>query len=64
MTKRESLMQEIEQVPDSFVDEVADFVQFLKSRIVREGLGTAVASESTLRKDWLRPEEDQAWLAL
>jgi hypothetical protein len=64
MTKRESLMQEIEQVPDAFVDEVADFVQFLKTRIVREGLSTAVASESALRKDWLRPEEDQAWLAL
>jgi hypothetical protein len=25
---------------------------------------TAIASESSLKKDWLRPEEDEAWLNL
>ena len=33
----------------------------LKSQISRERLGTAIASESTLAKDWLRPEEERAW---
>ena len=61
MTRRESLLKEIDDVPDSVLDEVADFVSFLKARIVRDGMTTAVASESSLKKDWLRPEEDEAW---
>ena len=61
MTRRESLLREIDDFPDSVLDEVADFVSFLKARIVRDGMATAVASETSLRKDWLRPEEDEAW---
>jgi hypothetical protein len=61
MTRRESLLRETDDVPDSVLDEVADFVHFLKARIVRDGMATAVASESSLKKDWLRPEEDDAW---
>ena len=61
MTKRESLLREIDGVPDSVLDEVTDFVHFLKARIVRDGMATSVASESSLKKDWLRPEEDEAW---
>jgi hypothetical protein len=64
MTRRESLLKEIDDVPDSVLDEVADFVRFLKARIVRDGMATAVASESSLKKDWLRPEEDEAWQSL
>jgi len=73
MTRRESLLKEIDDFPDSVLDEVADFVHFLKARMARvsasaiistsasDGLATAVASESSLKKDWLRPEEDEAW---
>lgn len=61
MTKRESLLKEIDRVPDSVMDEVTDFVRFLQARIVRESMTTAVASESSLKKDWLGPEEDEAW---
>jgi len=61
MTKRESLLKEIDRVPDSVLDEVADFVRFLQAAVARDGMATAVASESSLRKDWLRPEEDEAW---
>jgi len=43
------------------MDEVTDFVRFLQARIVRESMTTAVASESSLKKDWLGPEEDEAW---
>jgi hypothetical protein len=39
-------------------------VHFLKSKIIREKLDTAIASESSLRKDWLLPEEDKAWQSL
>jgi hypothetical protein len=61
MTKRDVVQKELGQVPDAFLDEVLDFVQFLKRRIVRDSMNTAVASESALSKDWLRPEEDEAW---
>ncbi|MBI4654363.1 MAG: DUF2281 domain-containing protein [Nitrospirae bacterium] len=64
MNKKELLLNEIEQVPESFLDEVLDFVHFLKTKITKERLDTAIASESTLKKDWLRPEEDEAWQTL
>ena len=64
MGKREILMHEIEEVPDLFLDEVLDFVHFLKNKLRKEPLHTAIASESSLGKDWLRPEEDEAWADL
>ncbi len=64
MTKKESVMSEIEQIPEPFLEEVLDFVHFLKTKIIREKLGTAIASESSLGKDWLRSEEDEAWKSL
>ena len=47
MTKRESLPKQIDQVPDSVLDEVADFVQLLRARIARDAMATAVASVET-----------------
>ena len=64
MGKKELILSEIEQVPEPFLYEVLDFVQFLKTRIVKERLNNAIASESSLKKDWLRPEEDEAWQSL
>ena len=64
MSKKEILISEIEQVPESYLDEVLDFVHFLKSKILRENIDTAIASESSLRKDWFLPEEDEAWQGL
>ncbi len=64
MTKKELLISEIEQVPESYLDEVLDFVHFLKTKILREKIDIAIVSESALRKDWLLPEEDEAWQGL
>lgn len=64
MSKKEILISEIEQVPEPFLDEVLDFVQFLKSKILKERLDIAIASESSLKKDWLKSEEDEAWQSL
>lgn len=61
MSKKELLLSEIEEVPEPFLDEVLDFVRFLKIKIIKERLDTAIASESALKKDWMRPEEDEAW---
>jgi len=61
MTHREIILKEIEQIPDAFLDEVVDFIRFLKMKIAQEKYEITVASESSLKKDWLRPEEDEAW---
>jgi hypothetical protein len=61
MGKKDLLMHEIEQVPEPFLDEVLDFVRFIKTRVTTELQDVTQASESSLKKDWLRPEEDEAW---
>jgi len=43
------------------VRELLDFTLFLEVKALQEGVGTAIASETSLMKDWLRPEEDEAW---
>jgi len=54
-------MNEIKEVPEPFLTEVLDFVHFIKAKIAREKLDIAIMSESSLGKDWLKPEEDEAW---
>ena len=61
MSKKELLLSEIEQVPEPFLDELLDFVHFLKTKKTNDHMDIAVASESSLKKDWLKPEEDEAW---
>jgi hypothetical protein len=64
MSKKELLLKEIEEVSEPILDEVIDFLQFLKTKTIQENLSITIASESTLRRDWLRPEEDEAWQGL
>ncbi len=61
MSTKELLLHEIEQVPEPFLVEVLDFIHYLKTKIVRERFDVALMSESSLSKDWLKPEEDEAW---
>lgn len=61
MGKKDVLMDEIGQVPELFLDEVLDFVRFIKAKTATDKTGITIASESSLKKDWHRPEEDEAW---
>ena len=61
ISKKEILLKEIEQVPEPFLDEVLDFIRFLKTRNANKRMNITIASESSLAKDWLKPEEDEAW---
>lgn len=61
MSNKEVLLHEIEEVPDSFINEIIDFIRFLKTKVIKERMDIAIASESSLKKDWLKPEEDEAW---
>jgi hypothetical protein len=49
MSTKELLLSEIEQALEPLLNEVLAFVHFLKSRIIQERHGTALASESSLR---------------
>jgi hypothetical protein len=61
MSKKELLINEIEQISEPFLDEVLDFIKFLKTKVIKERMNIATASESSLKKDWLKPEEDEVW---
>lgn len=61
MEKKELILKEIERVPEEYLSEILDFIRFLEAKGLEERMGTAIASETSLKKDWLRPEEDEAW---
>jgi hypothetical protein len=60
MSRKELIASELERIPEELLDEVLDFVRFLRAKqsVISE---TALLSEPALAKDWLTPEEDAAW---
>ncbi|WP_107669787.1 DUF2281 domain-containing protein [Cyanothece sp. BG0011] len=61
MTPKESLLEEIEEIPEAFVPEVLKFIEYLKYKHQQEMLQTTLLSQSKLAKDWSTPSEDEAW---
>ena len=61
MNRKQLIAKEIAQVPEPLLEEVLGFVRFLKSKRAQEKLETALLSESSLKKDWLSPEDEKAW---
>jgi hypothetical protein len=61
MTIKEQITQELEKLPEPVLQEVLDFVEFLKTKHKKKMLEITIMSESSLAKDWLKPEEDAAW---
>ncbi len=61
MTQKELIIKNVEGIPNALLDELADFLRFLKMKADEEKFGSALMSESSLKKDWLRPEEEEAW---
>ena len=58
MTARDELLDELEGVPEVLLAEILDYVRSVKQQASGE---LAIASEAVLGRDWLRPEEDDAW---
>ena len=58
MDTKELIIQKIESLPERYLDEVLEFISVLEER---GDIELAILSESSLRKDWLKPEEDEAW---
>ena len=62
MTIKEQITQELEKLPEPVLQEVLDFVQFLKTKQQqKEMLKITIMSEFSLEQDWLKQEEDAAW---
>jgi len=61
MKVKELILKEIEKIPEQYLTEILDFIRFLETKALEEGMGTAIISETSLKKDWLKSEEDEAW---
>ncbi len=61
MTLKESLLQEIEEIPEDFLPEIWKFIEYLKYKQQQNQLETTLLSESALAKDWSTLSEEQAW---
>ena len=63
LTDKQLLIREIESMPPQIIEEVYNFVSFLKIKNTDKS-DITLASEKALAKDWLLPEEDLAWADL
>jgi len=61
MTTQELLIEEIKKAPEPVVKEVYDFLRFLREKGDEDSFDGLALSESSLAKDWLCREEDEAW---
>ncbi|MDD3051139.1 MAG: DUF2281 domain-containing protein [Candidatus Cloacimonetes bacterium] len=61
MQKQDLLYNEIKSIPEYMLEEVIDFIRFLKLKERSEFNEMLIMSESALSKDWLNEEEDKAW---
>jgi len=61
MTVKETILRKIENLSERDLLEVLRFISVLEKKPIAEKSETAILSESSLKKDWLRPEEDEAW---
>ncbi len=61
MTRKQALLAEIDRAPLRLLEELWEALHALKEQTLRRAGEPALASEAVLSKDWLRPEEDEAW---
>jgi len=64
MEVEEEIIRELHHVPRQHYREILDFIRAKKKNACGMVAETALASEFSLKKDWLRPEEDEAWADL
>jgi hypothetical protein len=60
MSTKEIIVRELENVPQEELPGLLRFIQALKSRKA-DDCAPALLAESSLRKEWLSPEEEAAW---
>ena len=60
MRSKDAILREIEQMPESRLDDVLIFVRSLKAQKQQIDLEICLLSEGALVQDWLKVEEE-AW---
>ena len=61
METKDLIQKEIEVFPEPYLEEILDFIYFLKGKASKKKMETVILSEPVLAKEWLSPEEDEAW---
>jgi len=57
MLPKELLHKEIDSLPSEFTDEIYDFVNYLKTKRVKERMENTLLSESALQKNGYLPKK-------
>lgn len=64
MEARDQIIEELDHVSRQHYREILKFLRALKKTPVVSEKPALYASKSCLKKDWIRPEEDEAWADL
>ena len=64
MAVMKQLVNEIETLPPDYIQEVINFIGYLKYRKSPNIPETMLLSEKLLARDWDTPEEDELWANL
>jgi hypothetical protein len=64
------IIKELDHIPDQYLDEVLSFFNYIRFKSAKaykihdNAMLTAFVSEGALMKEWLKPEENEAWKEL
>lgn len=63
---KKMIQEYLEQLPDKYLNEILEYLHFLefKNRNGNADVSPMLLSENSLAKEWLSPEEDEAWAHL
>lgn len=61
MIQKETVINEIDTIPQYLLGEVLDFIKYLKEKSIKENMEFSHIAESSFGKDWLTAEEDREW---
>ena len=64
MTAMKQLVHEIENLSPDYIQEVINFVGYLKHKKIMLMSETMLLSEKSLAENWSTPEEDDLWANL
>jgi len=51
ISKIDQIIEELNQFPENLLDEIFDYVIYLKGKLIKKNMETAILSESSLKKD-------------
>ncbi|MDJ0660057.1 MAG: hypothetical protein QNJ42_11290 [Crocosphaera sp.] len=61
MTSKQRIIEALEGIPEKELTKILSFIELIKSKNNSKITDILLISESTLAKDWLTEEEEEAW---